>query len=55
MAGGWLQAGRLPLVDALAWADQHLEERKLQAHQHATQVWASLRTAYEIDPPTLED
>ncbi len=55
MAGGWKPAAMLPLHQALKWADEHLEERKLQAHAQALQQWATLRTAFDIEPPRLED
>lgn len=46
MAGGWLQAARLPLEDALAWTDAHLRERVWDAYQKQYQAWCSLLPAF---------
>jgi hypothetical protein len=42
--------------DALAWADEHLREKRWSAHQQALQIWASTLPAYANggkppDPP----
>jgi hypothetical protein len=56
LAGGWHQAALLPLLDALAWADEALREKRWQAHEKAVQIWASTLPAYAMggtppDPP----
>ena len=62
MAGGWVQAARLPAEEALAWAEDHLKDRSWRAYKDSLQVWAStlpaFRGASEIpeapDPPEEE-
>lgn len=56
MAGGWVQAARLPAPEALAWASEHLRERKWSAHTDALKIWAATMPAFAMggkppDPP----
>jgi hypothetical protein len=56
MAGGWTPAARLPLEDALAWADEHLQGRAWASYTTAYQAWASMLPAFAMggtppDPP----
>jgi hypothetical protein len=53
MAGGWVQAAHLPAEEALAWAQDHLRERKHSAHTDALKIWAATLPAYAMggDPP----
>jgi hypothetical protein len=41
MAGGWLPAALVPAEVALAWAEDHLRERKWSAHAKALHLYYS--------------
>ncbi len=57
MAGGWAQAARLPALEALAYAEDHLRERRHAAYAQALQSWAAMLPAFAwggTPPPAPE-
>jgi len=58
--GGWEQAARLPIIDALAIADRDLREQAREALRHAQVCWHSALPIYANggtppDPPELTE
>ncbi len=56
MAGGWVPAARLPALEAITWADEHIRKERWSAHTQNLQIWASSLGAYAFggtppDPP----
>lgn len=57
MAGGWAEAARIPAVEALAMATDHLRERRWSSHAQALQCWCTMASAVAMgggspqDPP----
>lgn len=46
MAGGWIPAARLPLSEALAWADAHLKGKVWEAYLQNHLAWCSALPAF---------